>query len=93
MAEMIDGYIKPNETADVFDVNITPEPPKKNQFSIFYMFLALITVVALVGLGISLADAYGRGVASAQNRERLMKQCIDDGRKEYECIGMLRGKV
>jgi hypothetical protein len=30
--------------------------------------------------------------ASASSRSRLVQQCMEDGRKEYECEAMLRGR-
>ena len=33
------------------------------------------------------------GKAMIGQRKRLMQQCIDDGRKEYECYSMLRSNV
>jgi hypothetical protein len=30
------------------------------------------------------------GISSDREYARLVRQCIDDGRKEYECVAMLK---
>jgi len=41
----------------------------------------IITALALMGVLI---------VANGKENDRLIMQCMDDGRKEYECRAMLR---
>jgi hypothetical protein len=45
--------------------------------------LIFLTLLAFTGLGVSIAHG-------AKEQERLIAQCIDDGRKEYECRTMLQ---
>ena len=42
-----------------------------------------LTLLAFTGLGVSIYHG-------DQERERLIAQCIDDGRKEYECQSILK---
>lgn len=44
--------------------------------------LIFLTLLAFTGLGVSIYHG-------AKDRERLIAQCINDGRKEYECQFMI----
>lgn len=46
--------------------------------SIIVAFLIMLTVLGLLFMDVS------------ANQSRLMKACMDDGHKEYECVSMLR---
>lgn len=45
----------------------------------------------LIGLGILVIIFVGYGIQQKYNR--LMAQCMADGKKEYECVSMLKNDV
>ena len=45
-----------------------------------------IMIVFIVVIGIAFAF-----YKSVDNQERMMAECIDDARKEYECYAMIKG--
>lgn len=47
--------------------------------SAFWLFIT-------IGLSVCAVGAY----FSEKDADRLVKQCIDDGRREYECVALLR---
>lgn len=52
---------------------------------IIYIAMAAV-IAAIVGYG-----AYYFVKRDNTHYQQLMNQCLSDGRKEYECVGILRG--
>ena len=52
-----------------------------DDFPLIFCIGIIITALALTGVLI---------VAGTKEKDRLIMQCMDDGRKEYECRAMLR---
>lgn len=48
----------------------------------FWGFIGFLTIVLIMGFISSACDG--------KETKRLIKQCIEDGRKEYECVAMFR---
>lgn len=46
-------------------------------------------VFGLIGLGVISVIVVLASMITTQDA-RLLKQCMDDGKKEYECVSMLR---
>lgn len=54
------------------------------------MSIAEIIITASLLLLLTLGISSGIKSSIENEQGKLMKQCMDDGKKEYECVSMLR---
>lgn len=53
----------------------------------------VILLVACLGTVALIAFLIAIGVSSSRAQQELMKQCLADGHKKYECVSMLRSNT
>lgn len=55
----------------------------------FIAFIADTWVVWVIGGALGLLTGWAV-IHDSNNRDRLMQQCMADGKKEYECVSLLK---